>query len=121
MKILLIDDDPDILFMAAIALEKIGKHHVIQASGGMEALQKAKQELPDAIVTDYWLEDLEGTELLKQFNSQPETQKVPVIFLTAKTEPTLIRQLLELGAKGVLAKPFDPLKLSGDIQKILAK
>ena len=119
MKILIVDDDADMLLLTSMALEKVGGHEVIAARLGIEALERAKQDRPDAILMDFMMEDLDGPALLERLRAEQEMSRIPVIFLTAKADPATIEQLLALGAKGVIGKPFDPMKLSGEVNRIL--
>ena len=119
MKILVVDDDPGMLLIALIALEELGGFEVLQAKGGAEALDCAKRERPDAILMDLVLPDLDGCEVLEKLRATKETGRIPVIFHTAKTDPGDVRKLLALGAKGVIGKPFDPMRLGAEIERIL--
>lgn len=119
MKILVVDDDPDILLLASMALKKVGGHEVAVAKGGFEALDQAKQDLPDVILMDFVMEDLDGPALLERICAEEEMKQIPVIFLTAKTGPATVERLLALGAKGVIEKPFNPTNLSGEVERIL--
>ena len=119
MKILVVDDDPAMLIVAALALEKIGGHEVLQAQDGAEAIQCAKEKRPDAILMDMVMPDLDGPDVLEKLRAHEETGQIPVIFHTAKNSPADVRSMLALGAKGVIGKPFDPLMLPGEIARIL--
>ena len=119
MKILVVDDDPAMLIVAALALEKIGGHEVLQAQDGAEAIQCAKEKRPDAILMDMVMPDLDGPDVLEKLRAHEETGQIPVIFHTAKNSPSDVRSMLALGAKGVIGKPFDPLMLPGEIARIL--
>jgi CheY-like chemotaxis protein len=119
MKILVVDDDPASLIVAVTALEQIGGYEVFQAKGGAEAVECAKQKRPDAILMDLVMPDLNGPDVLELLRAHPHTKRIPVIFHTARTEPSDIRSMLALGAKGVIGKPFDPLRLPGEVARIL--
>lgn len=118
-KILLIDDDPDTLLIASMALRKVGGFNVITARDGGEALARAKSERPDGIITDFMMPDMDGQGLLELVRSSEETRKIPVIFLTAVSMPSDISRLISLGAKGVISKPFDPMELSEEVKRML--
>jgi len=119
MKILVVDDDPAVVMVAAIALETVGGFEVLQAYGGAEALERALAERPDAILMDAVMPDMDGPDVLHALRARVETGGIPVIFHTARTDPTEIRTLLALGAKGVIRKPFDPKELPGEVERIL--
>lgn len=118
-KILVVDDDPAILLVASIALTEIGGFEVLQAKGGAEAIEYAKQNRPDAILMDLVMPGLDGPDVLEKLRTDHQTDKIPIIFHTAKTDPSDIRTMLALGAKGVIGKPFDPVELAGEIERIL--
>jgi CheY-like chemotaxis protein len=121
MKILIVDDDPALLMVASMALTEVAGLEVIEARGGFEALECAKQDVPDAILMDVVLPDIDGLDILKKLGADNRTKKIPIIFHTAKTEPSYVRRLLALGAKGVIEKPFDPMMLASEIKRILGQ
>src|SRR5512138_3718517 len=108
MKILIVDDDPAMLMVSAMALEEVGGFEVIQATGGIEAIEYALQDPPDAILMDLVMHDIDGSDVLEKLRANAATGKIPVIFHTAKSNPSEIRDLMRLGAKGVIGKPIDP-------------
>lgn len=118
-KILLVDDDPDILFIAATRLERDGRYEVVRAAGGREALEQIDREIPDAILMDYMMPDLDGTKLMLELKARGETRDVPVIFFSARVDSASVEHFMELGAKGVIPKPFDARELSGNVERIL--
>jgi len=120
-KILLVDDDPVILMTAAKSLEKTSDFQVLQAHNAGEAMERARQDHPNVILTDLFLPDQDGTVLLKQLLDDETLSNIPVIFLTAKTDPSLAAKLVSYGAKGVISKPFDPSKLADQLKEILDK
>jgi two-component system, OmpR family, response regulator len=119
MRILVVDDDPAQLMLSNIALKEIGGFEVILASRGKEAIERARQERPDVILMDLMLEDIDGPQIFAELRADAATGRIPVIFHTARSDPSEIRQLLELGAKGVIGKPFDPMQLAHEVRRIL--
>lgn len=120
MKILLCDDEPDILLVTSMVLERIGGQEVIQASGGAEAIEAARLGRPDAIVIDVMMPDMDGTEVQAKLLEDPATRDIPVVFLTAKTAQSDVDRLRALGVKGVIGKPFDPFTIATTLERILA-
>lgn len=120
MKILVVDDDPATLLVASMALQHAGGYEVLLANSGAAAIECAKENRPDAILMDIVMNDLDGLAVLKHLRSYAETGSIPIIFHTARTDPTEIRGLLSAGARGVIAKPSDPLELGNEIKRILA-
>jgi len=115
VKVLIIDDDADIRYVAAMSLRVGGTIEVVEASGGLEGVRKAREEQPDVILLDMMMPTMDGSQTIAALRMQSETATTPVIFLTAKTIPTEIRRMKDLGAVGVLIKPFDPRTLANDV------
>ncbi len=120
-KLLLIDDEPDIREVATLALETMGVFEVITAESGAIGIERAASERPDAILLDYMMPGLDGPSTFERLRGAPRTREIPVIFLTAKVQPADRRRLADLGACGVLAKPFDPLSLSDQVAALLSQ
>jgi DNA-binding response OmpR family regulator len=119
MKVLIIDDDADIRFIAGLSLSRVGGMEVVEASSGAEGVRLAKQELPDVILLDMMMPAMDGTETLAALRAQPATAATPVIFLTAKTIEVEVERMRALGAAGVLIKPFDPRTLAADVRALV--
>ena len=119
MKILIVDDDPDIRFIARLSLERVGGMDVIDADGGAEGVRKARDEQPDVILLDLMMPVMDGTATLRALRAQGATASIPVIFLTAKTVAAEVERMRALGAGGVLTKPFDPRALPADVRALL--
>jgi len=119
MKILLIEDEEDIRRIAAVSLSKLGGMTVLEAASGPEGITKARTELPDAILLDVMMPLIDGPATLQSLKNDPVTAKIPVIFLTAKAMDDELTRLKELGAAGVLVKPFDPVELPKQVESLL--
>ena len=117
--ILVIDDEDDIREVAQLGLQVVANWQVITASSGAEGIVKAKAEQPDAILLDVMMPDMDGTTTFRKLQGDPATQHIPVLLLTAKVQAADRRQFAALGVKGVIAKPFDPLKLSAEMIRLL--
>ncbi len=87
-KILLIEDEPDIQEITRSSLELVGGFEVYAASGGLEGIALAEQEQPDLILLDMMMPGLNGAETLNLLLHNPKTQKIPVVFMTAKFRAT---------------------------------
>ena len=109
-KILVVDDEGDILNLLSYNLKKAG-FEVVTAGDGPEALELAVKELPGLILLDIMLPNMEGTEVLKRLKADPVTKGVPVIMLTAKGEEIDRIVGFELGADDYITKPFSPREL----------
>ena len=117
-KILLVEDDPDIRVIVKSALEMLGGLEVRACASGAEALSAVNEFTPQLALLDVMMPELDGPGVLARLRVNPATAGLPVVFLTAKNMPSEVERLLSLGAKGVLTKPFDPLKLHEQVQKI---
>lgn len=118
-KILLIDDDDDIREVAELAFESEGGFEILTASGGRIGIETARRERPDVVLLDVMMPGLDGPSTLALLQESPETSGIPVIFLTAKVQAADKRNLLALGARGIIAKPFDPLQLPATVLEML--
>lgn len=109
-KILVVDDEPDMVELVSFNLEAEG-YEVITAANGMEALDLARASLPDLIVLDLMLPELDGLSVCEILRRLPSTAPIPVIMLTAwKSELTRIVGL-DTGAEDYITKPFSPRDL----------
>ena len=120
LDILLVDDDNDIRRIAQLALERVGGHRVRLAESGHVALQLAREKVPDVILLDVMMPHFDGPSVLAALRAEPATQRVPVLFVTAKVQKHESERFLALGAAGIVAKPFDPMTLADTIEKLLA-
>lgn len=118
VRVLVVDDEPDIRLVARAALTKVGCQ-VIVAGTGLEALARAVQDQPDVILLDCMLPDLDGFDTCARLKAEPATCNIPVVFLTGKTDQAAIERGLALGARGYISKPFNPLTLGRQVQEIL--
>lgn len=119
MKILIIDDEPEIRHIASLGLNILGSMDVIEADDALGGFEKAIQEKPNVILLDVMMPNIDGPSILKRLQTHPETSFIPVIFLTALVTPSELANLKQLGAIGILTKPFDPIKLPKQIETLL--
>ncbi len=119
-KILVAEDERDILELISFTLE-LGGHEVIQASDGLEALEKAVLETPDLILLDVRMPKLTGYEVCGKLKENELTAKIPVVFLSAKGQEAEIKQGLEMGAMDYIVKPFAPDELLKKVEQYLAE
>ncbi|MDR3613784.1 MAG: response regulator [Candidatus Obscuribacterales bacterium] len=120
MKILVVDDDENIRLIASYSL--VGDDvHVIEAASGAAALELAKDEVPDVILLDMMMPNMDGKTTLARLKECPETKPIPVIFFTAKVQAHEMETYIGLGAAGVIMKPFDPISLLDQVVVMLEK
>lgn len=121
LRVLLVDDEPDILAIARIALEKFGGFAVDACGGGREALARAGASPPDLVLLDVMMPGLDGPSTLRSLRENPATASIPVVFMTAKVQPPEVQRYLQLGVRTVIPKPFDPLDLVCQVKAALAE
>jgi CheY-like chemotaxis protein len=119
VKALIVDDEEDVRFVAQMSLERVGGMTVIQASSGEEGLERARTEQPDFILLDMMMPGMDGAATFLKLRAAPETSSIPVVFLTAKALAREVQRLKDLGARGVVLKPFNPMTLATEIAAIL--
>ena len=117
-KILYVEDEPDIQAVARIALETVGQLTLEICSSGQEALDKAAAFDPDLILLDVMMPGLDGPDTLLEQRKLDGFSSKPVIFMTAKVMDSEVQRYLDLGAIGVIPKPFDPMGLAGQVKSI---
>lgn len=118
-RVLIVDDEDDIREVAQISLEMVAGWEVLTASSGSAALEIAKAEQPDAILLDVMMPGVDGPTTFLKLQADPVIRHIPVILLTAKLQSDDRRRFTALGVAGVLAKPFDPLKLAEQVTEAL--
>ncbi|ATB27477.1 response regulator [Melittangium boletus] len=118
-KVLLVDDEDDIRTIGRLSLSRVGKWETVLAAHGAEALEKAAAEQPDLILLDVMMPGMDGPTTLARLRAQESTARIPVIFMTAKIQKHELARYLELGAAGVIGKPFEPMSLPAEIKKLL--
>jgi CheY-like chemotaxis protein/phosphoribosyl 1,2-cyclic phosphodiesterase len=118
-QILVVDDEPDIVTLVAKALED--QYTVRQAASGAEALRMIDADLPDLVVLDYRMNDMDGLEVTKALRSKPETRSLPVMMLTALTDEPSTRAAFEAGVTDYVTKPFSVPQLIARVRVCLAR
>jgi len=117
-KIMYVEDEPDIQAIAKLALEAVGGYNVMVCSSGQEALQKVNDFEPDLFLLDVMMPEMDGPTTLMELRKLDKFDETPALFLTAKVMPSEIDRFKSIGALDVIAKPFDPMSLAAQIQKI---
>jgi CheY-like chemotaxis protein len=122
LKVLYVDDEPDIREVGTMALELDGSMEVTPASSGPEALSLLEGGLkPDVILLDVMMPGMDGPEVLAELKRRPELAQIQVIFITARAQAHELARFETLGAIGVITKPFDPMTLSIELRAVLAR
>jgi DNA-binding response OmpR family regulator len=119
-KILVVDDEDDILHFLEMVLREKG-YTVTTASGGHEALTRAQIDKPDLVLLDIMMPQMDGWEVLKLLRVDDDTRRIPVAMLSARTEAKDRVQGLQEGAIDYICKPFSLTELLGKIEAIFAQ
>lgn len=118
--ILVIDDDTDILELLKMSLASDG-FHVITASNGINGLQLAKTDQPDLILLDVMMPQMDGLQVIEKLKADTETNAIPVLWLTAKTQTEDKLRGLEVGGDDYITKPFDLREVTARINTVLGR
>lgn len=119
-KILIVEDEKDILQLLKLYLEKEG-YRTATALTGLEALTQVKAEHPDLIILDLMLAEMDGLEVCKRIRADRQTAMIPIIMLTAKAEESDTVIGLELGADDYITKPFSPKALVARVKALFRR
>lgn len=119
-KILVVDDEPDVVELVEFNLRNAG-FDVVTAEDGEAAVKKARSSCPDLMVLDVMLPEIDGFEVCKLLRRDPSTAKIPIIMLTAKAAEIDRVLGLEFGADDYLTKPFSPRELILRIKKLIQR
>lgn len=117
--VLCVDDEPDILSVARLSLEKVGGYRVSTCSSGVEALDRVDEIRPDIILLDVMMPQMSGPETFRKLNERGNALTIPVIFMTARVQPQEVTEYFDLGATAVVHKPFDPMQLAVQVGEVL--
>ncbi len=118
-QILIVDDEQDIREVMQAALEEFGGWLTLTAASGVEGLSIARAAIPDAILLDLSMPEMDGFQLCEELQADSITQKIPVIVLTAKVLESDRDRLADLDVAGIITKPFKPLQVWKQVAEIL--
>ena len=120
-KILVAEDQADIRELVAFSLENIAGFKVVKARNGAEAVELARAEVPDLILMDVRMPRMTGVEACAKLKEIPETEDIPIVFLSAMGQETEIQQGMDVGAVEYILKPFAPDVLMKKVRDILER
>ncbi|HEY8591640.1 MAG TPA: response regulator [Sphingomicrobium sp.] len=118
-RILYVDDEPDIRAVAEIALQIDPELDVRTCGSGPEGISTALEWQPHLIMLDVMMPGMDGPAVLRALGANDRTSRIPVVFITARTQAADKSRLMEMGAIGVIAKPFDPMELAATVRAYL--
>jgi two-component system OmpR family response regulator len=116
--VLYVDDEPDIREVVELSLGLVGELTVHTCDSGERALEILPQLQPDLILLDVMMPRLDGPSTLQRLRADPNLNRIPVVFMTAKAMPQEVERFKQLGAVAVIAKPFDPMRLGEQVISI---
>jgi two-component system, OmpR family, alkaline phosphatase synthesis response regulator PhoP len=119
-RVLVVDDEPDVLLLCRLNLEQRG-HEVLEAPNGDKALELARERAPELIVLDLMLPGMDGYQVLRTVRADERTSGIPVLVLTAKSLQADRERSRQLGAAAFLTKPFLPDELCEMVDQVLAE
>jgi DNA-binding response OmpR family regulator len=118
--VLVADDDDDIRDLVAFRLDRAG-YEVLRAGDGQQALDLAKQHVPDLAVLDVMMPKLTGYDVTRELRADAATSRIPVILLTARVQEADVARGFEAGADDYVKKPFSPQELKARVQAVLGR
>ena len=119
-KVLVIDDEAPIRLLCRVNLEAEGMA-VAEAADGPSGLERARAETPDVILLDVMMPGLDGWRVAEQLLDDPSTNRIPIVFLTARAEFRDRAKGLDIGGVDYITKPFNPLELAPLVRDLLAR
>jgi two-component system, OmpR family, alkaline phosphatase synthesis response regulator PhoP len=119
-RVLVIDDEAPIRLLCRVNLEAEGMQ-VLEASDGPTGVERARGESPDVILLDVMMPGLDGWRVAEQLLLDPATERIPIIFLTARAEFRDRARGLDIGGVDYVTKPFNPLELAPLVEDVLAR
>lgn len=119
-RILYVDDEPDLREVAQLSLELDPEFEVRTCASGAEALEELPTWKPHVVLLDFMMPGMDGAATLKRIRDDHD-RTTPVIFITARAGESDAAALMALGAQGVIAKPFDPMRLAERVREFLVR
>lgn len=117
---LVVDDDDDIRLLVQLALESFAGWRVVTAADGAAGVAAAREHHPDAVLMDVMMPTMDGLEASATLLADPDTADIPIVLVTAKVGvPGEPAPWAGLGVRGVIAKPFDPRSLAGQVSGLV--
>jgi CheY-like chemotaxis protein len=119
-RVLVVDDDPQVLQLLRVNFELEG-YDVVSANSGQAALDEVAKQAPDAVVCDVMMPGMDGLEVVRRLRANPKTAKLPVVVVSAKAQRTDTLDGKDAGADDYVTKPFDPQDLLDVVARLLKR
>lgn len=120
-RVLIIDDEPDFCYFVQVNLQEEGSYEVLMANSAEEGLRMARQRHPDIILLDVMMPGMDGLELLKRLKKEAGTLSIPVLMLSAVTDPSFKQQAASLYDEAYIEKPVEIGTLKSRIETVLSQ
>jgi CheY-like chemotaxis protein len=120
-RICYVEDDEDIQRIVRMSLERVGRMTVEVVGDPTMAIDAMNAFKPDLVMLDWMMPKMDGPTLFRKMQSLPETQKLPVVFITAKAAQRDLDELMKMGAVATISKPFAPKDLPEQLREIWKK
>lgn len=117
-KVLIVDDEPNIIMSLDFLIRKEG-YELFMARNGAEAMEQVEKHLPDLIILDIMMPDIDGYEVCRQIKNNEKTAHIKIVFLSAKSKQSDVQKGLDLGADKYITKPFSTKFLMKEINAII--
>ena len=117
-RILLVDDDVNLLQMVKLMLERAG-HEVETANNAAESIERAAETVPDLAIIDVMMPGISGYDVVRKLRADPRTVRIPIIILTARSQPMDKHMALDAGANAFLSKPVTSQELTQRVDAVL--
>lgn len=117
MKIILIDDDPDIIEIMRVLLAEAG-HEVTTYPAGANALSGIRKKRPDVVLTDLMMAEMDGLELCREVRADASLNDTKLIVVSARTDAYWKKRARDAGAMGYIEKPVDPATIARDVERM---
>lgn len=120
VRVLVVDDDPAMCKLLRMILEPKG-FEVLEAFSGVKGLMVTKRELPDVVLLDIMMPDIDGFDVCRELKLDPKTKDIPIIFVTAMSGQEHLDRGMSLGAQGYITKPFRPEVLIEKLYEVIGR
>jgi two-component system chemotaxis response regulator CheY len=121
LKVLVVDDQESVRKMTSLILEQIGVRHIHEAENGKKAMEIASLQPIDLILSDYYMDEMDGLDLLRAVRGHPVVRRVPFILLTGRGDRELVVKAAQAGVNNYLIKPFTAQVLRQKIEQVMGK
>lgn len=118
MRIVLVDDDPDLIEVMFLALHQAG-HQVVAEPGGVAVMSDLHKRPPDLVITDLMMAEMDGLELCRAVRADPALTDTHVIIVSARTDPLWKTRARDAGAIGFIEKPIDPMAFADQVEQLV--